>query len=55
MSIQLQAIFISCMLLAVVAFYGPATTAAPARVVCVIGLLVFLGCNAMRGIRRPVI
>ena len=55
MSIQLMALFVLCMLLAVLAFHGPAAAAVPARVLCAIGLLVFLGTLVARGIRRPVV
>lgn len=55
MSIQLIILFVFCMLMAVMAAWGPVALAGPAGMLCGVGLLVFLSGVIVRGVRRPVV
>ncbi len=55
MSIRFIGLFVLCMLLAILAFQGPAAAAIPAGVLSAAGLLIFLGGILAHGIRRPVV
>jgi CHASE2 domain-containing sensor protein len=55
MSIQSIVLFVICMVLAVLAFRGPAPIAPAAGAACVTGILLFAGGIVRNGIRRPVV
>ena len=55
MSIQQMALFVLSMLLAILAFRGPAAAAVPATALSIVGFVAFLAAIVTQGVRRPVV